>query len=115
MFYLNLKVFLDFFVEVVEVVFNFDNFAGEAVHINLFFSCSWIFLPTTAKAVQILVCFLKFCLSSLLPLPLVHLQQVLATNGVHCFISFGAWAAAVVLCQANGPRMLTMFIRLKMN
>ena len=66
----------------------------------------WNVLPTAAKVVQILNCTLNFCLSALLPLPLVHVQQVLAANGVNCFVSFGAFLAAVVLCQANGPRMI---------
>ena len=72
----------------------------------------WIMVVKSEIVVQILICFLNFCLSTLLPLPLVHFQQVLAANGVNCFISFGAFFAAVVLCQANGPEVITIFIRL---
>ena len=52
---------------------------------------------------QSLFCFFRFCLSALFPLPLVHIQQVLATEGVNSLIRIPTLLAAVVFGQAKRP------------
>ena len=54
--------------------------------------------------IKFLVCSLHLCFSPLLHLlPLVHFQQVLATNLVNSCIRTEAFIVAVVLCQAKRP------------
>ena len=52
---------------------------------------------------QSLFCFLRFCLSASFPLPLVHVQQVLAAHSVNGLVRIPALLAAVVLGQAKRP------------
>ena len=52
---------------------------------------------------QILTCCLLFLFSALLPLPLVHVQQILAANSVNSLVSFEALFSTVVLGQAMRP------------
>ena len=48
-------------------------------------------------------------LSPLLPLPLVHIQQILATNGVNRLVGFEALLTTVVLGQAIRPKLKNYF------
>ena len=48
-------------------------------------------------------------LSPLLPLPLVHIQQFLATNSVNRLVGFEALLTTVVLGQAIRPKLKNYF------
>ena len=60
---------------------------------------------------QIQTCCLLFLLSTLLPFPLVHVQQILAANGVNIKVSFEALLPTVVLGQAKRPDNKSVFKR----
>ena len=57
---------------------------------------------------QIQTCSLLFFLAALLPLPLVHVQQILAANVVNSLVSFEALFSTVVLGQAMRPEFKRM-------
>ena len=78
------------------------------IELGLMLILRLIQLPKALIGFQILTCCLLFLLAALLPLPLVHVQQVLAANGVNSLVSFEALFSTVVLGQAMRPEFKRM-------